>query len=186
MRRAPIVLSVAGRSVSVVGNAASLLARDHGAAIDARDVVMRMNRALPTDPRSQGLRTDVLAFSTFHFVADIHARFGACELLWMSPKRRAGAARSGMPDGVAFYDLGRWEALHARLGARPSVGAMVLDWLSAGGPREVVIFGFDFKRTLTAYQAQQHVGPHDYAAEEAFCETLVARHGWHLVRDYDK
>jgi hypothetical protein len=179
------LLSVAGKSVSVVGNAASLLARDHGAAIEGRDVVIRMNRSLPIDPRSQGRRTDVLAFSTFRIVADIYTRFGARKLLWMSPKLRFRAGELGVPEGVGFYDLGRWEALHARLGARPSVGAMVLDWLSACDPREVAIFGFDFKRTPTSYQTKEHVGPHDYAAEQVFCEALVARHGWHFVGDYE-
>ena len=63
---------------------------------------------------------------------------------------------------------------------------MVLDWLSASEPREVAVFGFDFKRTTTVYQIKPHIGPHDYAAERAFCEALVRRHGWLLVSDYDE
>jgi hypothetical protein len=177
-------MDIAGKTVAVVGNARSLLAAAHGAAIDAHDLVLRMNRGLPAAAGAQGRRTDILAFATFDGVADIHESFGARWHVWMSPKGRDAAPRSRLPPMTEFYDLDRWQALHDRLGSRPSVGAMVLDHLSAKGPQGVTVFGFDFKRSDTFYQQTQHIGPHDYRSEEALCEQLVRANRWNIVRDY--
>ena len=176
-------MDIAGKTIAVVGNAQSLLAMRHGAAIDGHDVVLRMNRGLPEVPPAQGRRTDILAFATFQLVRDLHERFRARRYVWMSPKGREDAAAAGLPAATEFYDLGRWQAVHDRLGARPSVGAMVLDYLSALGPAAVTVFGFDFKRTRTFYRPDDFVGCHDYRAEEAFCTALARERGWRLVRD---
>lgn len=157
----------------------------HGAEIDAYDVVIRMNCGLPTNPEDQGRRTDILAFSTLAVVKAVFRRFHAGEHIWMSPKLRADIGQfAEVPENLSFYDIDRWEALEARLGARPSVGAMVLDLVSSFNPAAVGVFGYDFKRTLTWYEPKQHIGPHSYEAEERFCEELAGAHGWLLVRDY--
>jgi hypothetical protein len=179
-------MDIAGKTIAVVGNARSLLASAHGAAIDAHDVVLRMNRGLAAVPGAQGSRTEILAFATFRGVADIHERFGARWHIWMSPKERDAAPRSQLPPMTEFYDLDRWQALHDHLGSRPSVGAMVLDYLSTKDPRGVTVFGFDFKRSHTFYQQKQHIGPHDYRSEEAFCEELVRASRWNIARDYER
>lgn len=176
--------AVSGRTVAVVGNASSLLALDHGGAIDAHALVVRMNRGLPMAPASQGRRTSILAFSTFAKVADIIPAFDADHLVWMSPKRRDEAAALGaLSAGVRFYDLSRWRRLSDRLGARPSVGAMVLDLMDQHAPGKVTIYGFDFKQSPTFYTPKDHIGPHDYRAEKLFCEALVSLRGWSLVQD---
>lgn len=168
-----------GRSVAVVGNAAALLQSDLGARIDSCDCVVRMNLGLPVKAAAQGERTDVLAFSTSKVVGDRWRGFGAALHLWMSPKGR-GDLRPA-PSPLTFYDLEDWERLTAQLGARPSVGAMVLDILSRRNPANVSVFGYDFKRSLTFYADAVHLGPHDFAAEEQFCMTLCARKGWSFV-----
>jgi len=170
---------VKGKKVAVVGNAASLLQQRHGSAIDECDVVVRMNRGLPREPSSQGTRTDILAFSVFEGVKDIYHLFKARYLMWMSPKSRDAASGDFL-----FYDLNRWANLNALLGARPSVGAMVLDFVSSLDPDGVEIYGFDFKRSLTHYQDRQHIGPHDFFAEERFCEDLARERNWSIVKDY--
>ena len=91
----------------------------------------------------------------------------------MSPRQRETA--SGEHD---YYDLDRWQALADRLGARPSVGAMTIDLLFSLGCGPVSIFGFDFKRSLSYYMTSQHIGPHDYTAEEAYCMEMVRTNDW--------
>lgn len=54
---------IAGRPVSLVGNAASLLSSAKGEAID-RGCVVRLSSGIPVDPVAQGRRIDVHCFST--------------------------------------------------------------------------------------------------------------------------
>ncbi|NRQ14614.1 glycosyltransferase family 29 protein [Ensifer sesbaniae] len=169
------------RSIAIVGNAASLLDANHGLEIDDHEVIIRMNRGLPTNPEKQGRRTSILAFSVFPQIADIYDQFGADKLIWMSPKLRDEAPGDLE---LEFYSLERWETLHSKLGARPSVGAMVLDYVSTFGSQSVNIYGFDFKRTTSTYLEAPHIGPHNYQAEEAFCLSIVNERNWRIRRDY--
>lgn len=162
-----------GKRIAVVGNANSLLETQYGAEIDGYDLVLRMNRGLPVNYEAQGRRTDVLAIANLFETRDVYRKFGAANLLWMSP-----TGREDGDDSFWFYDIERWEALRSRLGSRPSVGAMVLDALSAMNPASVTVYGFDFKETGTFYQASQHIGPHDYAAEREWCLDLLNDRGW--------
>ncbi|WP_286789889.1 glycosyltransferase family 29 protein, partial [Thioclava sp. UBA3469] len=52
---------LAGKSVALVGNARALAEGQAGAAIDAHDVVIRINRAPMPSAESHGTRTDWLA-----------------------------------------------------------------------------------------------------------------------------
>lgn len=72
-------------------------------------------------------------------------------------------------------------ALHNKLGARPSVGAMTIDLVSRGAPRHVTIIGFDFKKSGTHYNAASTIGPHDFAAEAHYVRALVKKRSWSFV-----
>ncbi len=172
-------MHLSNKKIAVVGNASALLRHEFGPAIDAHDIVVRMNRGVPHDASSQGTRTDLLVFSVFPLVSRVYRSFGASAFMWMSPSRRdeiTPAMRT--PSNMKFYDLDRWQALSGVLGSRPSVGAMTLDFLTTVDAGEVSIFGFDFKRSGTNYESRQHIGPHDYAAEERFCMDLSLRLEW--------
>ncbi len=171
-------------SVAIVGNAASILSKRHGRLIDDTDVVVRMNRGVPKLSVSQGTRTDILTFSTSRVVEDIYHKFGARHLIWMSPKLREKSARFNWGD-MSFYPLDRWKRLHQRLNARPSIGVMTVDLISYLRPRQVSIFGFDFKRTLTIYSEKQHLGPHNFCNEEIFVKDTAAKLGWQLHCDWE-
>ncbi|MBH0237648.1 glycosyltransferase family 29 protein [Methylobrevis albus] len=175
----------AGKSVAIVGNAESLLTGNHGAEIEAHDLVLRMNRGVPTKPESQGSRTDVLVFAQFHTVAKFVNAFQARHLIWMSWFDQEGVDEGpALPEGIVFYDARRRSALMGRLKARPSVGAMVIDLVASSGVKTATVFGFDFKRTNTYYRQKVHIGPHDYDSEEQFCLETVEQNGWSIVRDY--
>jgi hypothetical protein len=172
------MIDLRDKTIAVVGNAQSLLQHTHGQEIERHDIVIRMNRGLPRMPDAQGVRTDVLAFSILQVVADILEQFNARAAIWMSPKYRAGAKGR-----FEFYELERWHALRAKLGARPSVGAMILDYVGSKSVGGVSMFGYDFKRSLTIGYDQQYLGPHDFRAEEEYCAGMANRSGWRLVKD---
>ena len=178
-RELPALLaSLDGRSVAIVGNAASLLSHRHGALIDGHDVVVRMNMGFPVDPAAQGTRFDLWCFSNDRATLQAPQGFVAPRAVWMSPKFRD--RRAGTVD-CCFYPIADWQALHDRLGARPSVGAMTVDLVSRASPRQVTVIGFDFNRSKTFYETRTLPSPHDFAAEERYITDLIARRSWRFV-----
>lgn len=161
--------------IAVVGNAQSLLQSDHGEQIEACHQVLRMNKGAITRATGQGTRCDIHAFSTARSLPARDPFPDARHRIWMSPKFREDVTG---PQAPLFYPLAQWERLSATLGTRPSVGAMVLDLLAAQNVSDVAVFGFDFKATPTHYNNSLRHGPHDYAAERAFAERLIAAQGW--------
>lgn len=172
-----LLASLDGKSVAIVGNAASLLAHAHGALIDGHDVVVRMNMGFPVDPAAQGTRCDLWCFSNYRATLQAPDGFVAPRSVWMSPKFRDW--RGGID--CCFYPIAWWRALRDRLGARPSVGAMTIDLVSRAKPREVTVIGFDFNRSKTFYETRTLPSPHDFAAEERYVTGLIARRSWRFV-----
>jgi hypothetical protein len=167
-----------GKSVAIVGNAASLLDHAWGPSIDTHDVVVRMNRGVPVNLVAQGSKFDVWCFSIMKTHAETLKQAMPAFSVWMSPKCRDDY--DGSID-VSFYPLEFWHDLHRRLAARPSVGAMTVDLVSRSSARAVSVFGFDFKRSGTFYDPSLHVGPHNYAAESRYILDLCASHDWRFV-----
>lgn len=178
-RRLALVLALLeGRSVAVVGNAASLLQHSHGALIDQHDLVVRMNLGLPVSPVAQGSRFDLWCFAHHRVLRQAPPGFVAPPSVWMSPKFRDQADRTM---SCHFYPRSHWRALRDRLGARPSVGAMTIDLVSRASPRQVTVVGFDFNRSKTFYETRTLPSPHDFAAEERYVTDLIARRSWRFV-----
>lgn len=167
-----------GRSVAIVGNATSLLSHRHGALIDGHDVVVRMNMGFPVDAAAQGTRFDLWCFSNDRATLQAPEGFIAPRTVWMSPKFRNRPAGS---IDCCFYPISHWQTLHDRLGARPSVGAMTIDLVSHGNPRQATVIGFDFNRSKTFYETRTLPSPHDFAAEERYVTDLIARRSWRFV-----
>lgn len=175
---APVLALFEGRRVAIVGNAASLLHHSHGDLIDQHDLVVRMNLGFPVDPATQGRRFDLWCYSHHRVLRQVPSGFVPPTSVWMSPKFRDQADR-----GIAchFYPISYWRALRQQFGARPSVGAMTIDLVSRGKPREVTIIGFDFNRSKTFYETRTLPSPHDFAAEERWVTDLIARRSWRFV-----
>ena len=81
--QAELLETLRGKSVALVGNARALAQGAQGPAIDAAQVVIRINRAPMPGPQSHGTRTDWLALAVRLGAAD-RARIGARRVLWMS------------------------------------------------------------------------------------------------------
>ena len=167
-----------GKSVAVVGNASSLLDTTQGPLIDSHDVVIRMNAGFPRKPEAQGKRFDVWCFAHMHGARQAPAGFTVPHAIWMTPMLRHKLDGSLK---CCFYPIRHWRRLHALLGARPSMGAMVVELVSRAKPASVSIFGFDFKRTGSFYTNSRHIGPHDYGAEARYVLGMAGRPGWRFV-----
>lgn len=166
-----------GRSVAIVGNARSLAAQRHGAAIDAHDIVIRMHRApLPT-PESHGTRTDWLALGMPVPQELIEAR-APKRLLWMARKRKRVRRRIARHPGFYRHPVADWDALARELGAPPSTGALVTDLVQRSRAARITLFGFDFFASLSASgrRTAEQV-PHDWAAERARVMRLMEEDG---------
>ncbi len=170
-----LLAEVTGKRVALVGNARALGAQAHGAAIDAADIVIRINRAPMPAAASHGTRTDWLALATALGAAD-RARLARARKLWMSPKRkRLGHAIATSP-GFYLHPLADYAALCAQIGAPPTTGLMLIDLLARAPLAGLTLYGFDFfaSMSLSGRRNAAQV-PHDFAAEAAFVAALMAR-----------
>jgi Glycosyltransferase family 29 (sialyltransferase) len=170
-----LVRDVQGRTVALVGNARSLSTGNSGHAIDAADIVIRINRAPMPSTRTHGRRTDWLALATSIAAADLD-RIRPKRILWMSPKRKRLAYDVAASPGFYLHPLPRIAALAATLGAPPTTGMMMIDLLAASGLARLDLYGFDFfaSLSLTGSRTADQV-PHDFPAERRFVEALAAR-----------
>lgn len=172
---ANLTAQLAGKSVALVGNARSLAGSHHGTAIDAADLVIRINRAPMPAAASHGTRTDILALATSIPAADL-ARLRPARILWMSPKRKRLPFAVATSPGFHMPGLDRFRALADHLGAPPTTGLMLIDLLARSPAAGVTLYGFDFfaSLSLSGRRTAAQV-PHDFAAERAFVESLIAR-----------
>ncbi|WP_435165833.1 glycosyltransferase family 29 protein [Falsirhodobacter sp. 1013] len=166
---------VAGRRVALIGNARGLANAAHGAAIDAADVVIRINRAPMPSPLSHGMRTDMLALATSldHGQLD---RIRPKRILWMSHKRKRLPWAIARSPGFYLHPLADYAALQDRLGAPPTTGAMMIDLLARSRAARIDLYGFDFFATLSlsGHRTADQV-PHDFAAEAEWVNSLIAQ-----------
>jgi len=161
--------------IALVGNAQSLGATDHGPAIDAADLVIRLNRAPMPAARSHGTRTDVLACATSLKAAHLH-QLNPKLLLWMSPKRKRLSWAMASRKGFALPPLDTYLRLKAQLAAPPTTGLMMIDLLAQSPAQKITLYGFDFfaSLSLSGRRTAAQV-PHDFQAERAYVTALLAR-----------
>jgi hypothetical protein len=165
---------LAGQHVALVGNARGLAEGSHGAAIDAADLVIRINAAPMPQARSHGTRTDWLGVSVAVAPALVAER-APRRLIWVTPRRKRLPYWMACDPRFALYSAARHAALSARLGSRPTTGLMLLDLAMASTAASVTLWGFDFFATqsLSGRRTAADV-PHDFAAEAAHVAALAA------------
>lgn len=176
-------------TVALVGSAESLLRSDFGPAIDSHDIVVRINQGAfaALQPESTGLRTDyvfltltggnVRAKATFLWKARKAARRG---VVLMSQKGRSlfGVDLAGV---FLHYPAAWQDALIAKLGHRPSTGAMAVDLLTRtlASPKQLDLYGFDFFRTPDIAHGRNRVVAHDPDVEESYILGQVSPEHFH-------
>lgn len=174
-REAEVAARFKGARVALVGNARSLAQTDHGAGIDAADLVIRINRAPMPAAQSHGTRTDVLALATSISAEDM-ARIRPGAVWWLSHKRKRLPWSVASRPGFFMPGLELFTGLRATLGAPPTTGLMLIDWLSRTDAAEVQLFGFDFFASLSLSGGRRaDQVPHDFGGERGFVMALAAR-----------
>ena len=171
----PQVLAQLAGEVALVGNARSLAERGHGAAIDAADLVIRINRAPMPSAASHGTRTDVLALAV-GIDAKALRLLDPRLTLWMSHKRKRLPWHVAQRPGFALPPVEDFLRLKAQLGAPPTTGLLMIDLLARSKASQVTLYGFDFfaSQSLTGSRTAAQV-PHDFTTERGFVHALIAR-----------
>lgn len=123
-----------GRSVAVVGRAASMVRSGAGADIDAQDVVIRVNWMLPLAAPA----VDVGARTNFVYYC------GGCRAQ-ANAALRHGATPIPVDRGFRKA-LAKGSRLSHKI-YRPNTGCVAIFHALASGAREVHAFGFDFYRS---------------------------------------
>lgn len=164
---------VAGKRVALVGNARALAEVTQGSQIDACDVVIRINRAPMPSIESHGARTDWLALAS-SVSSDAFNALGAKRLIWMSHKRKRLKYWMAQTSGFVLFPKARYEDLKVQLGAQPTTGAMLVDFLSTTDAAEIHLFGFDFFSSLSLSGRRDATDvPHDFSSESDFVHAVI-------------
>lgn len=172
--QAALLAELDGRSVALVGNARALADARQGDEIDGHDIVARINRAPMPSPVSHGRRTDWLGLG-LRLPAEDRARLTPSRVLWMPWKRRRLDWATASAPGFYLHPRADIAALQARLGAKPTTGALMIDLLLRAPLAALDLYGFDFfaSRSLSGRRGAGDV-PHDFAAEADWVAGLAA------------
>lgn len=182
----PIADLVAGKTVALVGNAASILREQHGESIDAHQIVIRMNLGLPEQigrPVLIGRRTDIWA--TAKYWGGIYPK-NAPSWVFMKP---LGLTKLGdehwlacesLWEMVGDDSLDRWPMDLERevrdfVGADPGTGVRLLYWLKRhASPLQISLFGFDCWQTPSHWSNKGPTSNHSPRLERLAIERLLA------------
>jgi hypothetical protein len=169
-----LLADLAGRHVALVGNARGLADGANGEAIDAADIVIRMNGAPIPHVRSHGARTDWLGVSVAVPPKRVEER-APQRLIWVTPKRKRLPLWMARDPRFALYPAARHAELASGLGGRPTTGLLLLDLVAASQAACITLWGFDFFATqsLSGRRSVADV-PHDFTAEAAYVAALAA------------
>lgn len=185
----PEVFPWRSQSVALVGSAESLLGSSWGPAIDAHDIVVRINQGAfaAIHPASTGVRTDYVfltltggtnrAKASFLWRARRAASRG---VVLMSAKGRS-LFRVDLTPFFLHYPATWQDELIDTLGHRPSTGAMAVDLLrrtiSAEGSLD--LYGFDFFRTPDIAHGRNRVVAHNPEVEEEYIRGAIDPERFH-------
>lgn len=163
---------LADKRIALIGNARALAQTEHGAQIDAADLVIRINRAPMPSAVSHGSRTDWLGLAVRLPAAD-RTRIAPARILWMSPKRKRLDWQTATSPGFYLHPLGDYAGLRDQLGAPPTTGAMLIDLIARSRMARLDLYGFDFFASLSlSGRRNAEQVPHDFSRESAWVEKL--------------
>jgi hypothetical protein len=162
-----------GRTVALVGNAASLVGTDRGAAIDAHDIIVRFNAAPLPSAVSHGAKTTIIATGIIVELELMKAR-GAQYVFYLTPEPTyLPRWLAGSPD-LFLCPVETQGALARQLGARPTTGMMMIDILRRSRCASVDLYGFDFFASASLSNVKpRRREPHDFAAEREMVMSLL-------------
>lgn len=173
VKQSDLADALADKSIAIVGNARALADTTYGAAIDAADIVIRINRAPMPAKISHGAKTNWLALATALSHEDF-SRISPDRTLWMSHKRKRLTLRIAQTTGFYLHPLADYRALETQLGNPPSTGAMLINLTHNSNAKSIDLYGFDFfaSKSLSGSRSAAQV-PHDFDAEKSLVHALA-------------
>jgi len=174
------------RSVALVGNAESLFSKGLGSYIDSYDLVVRLNLGIEIkDSFQQGSKTDLWAI--YHSYIPMHLKIRNSNYIidskyilcmkYIHPKDIAAGIniKNNLPLPTHDYDELEHRLLIQKFGYdNISMGLLILDYVYNRHPKNIGIFGFDWKVTKTWY--------HDGGEEAKDKESIT--HDWEKEKKY--
>lgn len=175
----PLSRLVEGLSVALVGNSQGILRQDAGRQIDGADIVIRINRGIPSligHAKAIGTRTTVWA--TARYWPDAKPPDGA-DVLWMKLTKLGHAEWSmflaAHPKAKVYWWPTTYEkACREYVGADPGTGIRLLWWLKTQAqPRAVSCYGMDCWTHPTHWSGQLNTPNHSPTLEHEAMMRLL-------------
>jgi hypothetical protein len=172
-----------GKTVAIVGNAESLIRQRYGQEIDQAEVVVRINRGghqYTSFSIQMGTRLDVWCMQNikqnkmfFHKPHTSNVLKMQMDTIDVSPHF--------IELVNLVYDKEMCKELSSHLSKKPSTGLRVLDYVYRSNPKEVYVYGFDWKETFSWHEKRVCVA-HDFKEERNYCEQVFLKNPWFIVR----
>ena len=152
----PIKNLIRNKSVAIVGNSTKILEKTQGAEIDKHDVVIRFNKGFPSlNPQALGKRTDIA--------------FLACTLSNKEVQEFGDAytiRRSSLCQNICNFNLSSLDRRQLKQGgAQASTGFVAINLALSAGAKNIDLYGFDFFKSRTYYNAPDYKTLHNGASE---------------------
>ena len=171
-----------GKTISLVGNAQSLLEKEQGELIDSSDVVMRINRGYPANFKSHGVKTNVVWMNN-RFVGDkvIHDYLRTSKFFYYV--LQGGNSKSEIESCLIKGDLYNWKDVwqthKPEMKKMPSQGFVIIYLLYKEIDCKLNLFGFDFMKTkIQMPRPELHIhrdtSPHDFTTEKHLVEKMFS------------
>jgi hypothetical protein len=175
-----------GKTVAVVGNAASLIKQSYGKQIDEADVVVRINRGgyrYPEFAKQMGTRLDIWCMQNVQQNRQYFLR----------PHTR-GARRMQMdtidvsPNFADMADLvfstDDRSDLEKNLSKKASTGLRVLYYISKQDPSSMFVYGFDWKKTYSWHERRKCIA-HNFEEERQYCADNIFSDSKFVLKGYE-
>jgi len=159
------------KTMALIGNASSVQG-SYKHDIENHDIVIRLNKGFfLINNLHFGTKVNMLGLS-MPIKTEILESLDLDYILWCTPKHEL---KTKYLKRVAYnYPKDWWNILNYTLGARPSTGCMMLDFIYRTGTyKSLKIYNFDFWNSPTFYTNTIHLGNHNPEQEKAYLEALL-------------
>lgn len=134
------MIDFANKTVAIIGNSESLFQQNYGHEIDNHDIVCRINRGIPIFP-AQGKKFNCLFYTNENLISD---------LIKLIPKNVYKINTNIIDDNLKLILKQKLNLVTKK--QKPSTGFLVISYIIGSVPKQINIFGFDWKKTRTFYE----------------------------------
>lgn len=159
-----------GKTVAVVGNAASLIEKNYGNEIDQAQVVVRINRGgyrFPEFKRRMGTKLHVWCMQNIRRNRSFFEKPHTKNVFKMRMDTIEVSPLFSEMANLIFSEEDR-KRLDSNLPKKSSTGLRVLYYIRKQNPEKVFVYGFDWKKTYSWHERRKCVA-HDFEAEKRYC-----------------